>query len=459
MPNKCVVAGCTSSTQTAGLHRFPRDQLALQKWKEVLLMPADWMPIETERVCSLHFDPAAVTRRGSKVRLLECAIPRIAAYKEHHKTEATAPPDHDYALPNPVTLKRRLDFLTEKVESDEKKRRNSLKRETRLRRNLSTILTDLKKGRMLNEEMQVKLQAFSDIPTDLFNRPTHEYTEEQKDFALTLHMYSGKAYDFVRRSGVQLPNQRTLARWLSSVDDKPGFSLPMLSCLEERCQNDPKQYENCTLCLDGMSIKQNITFDQSTGTMTGFEDLGDGEEGEDEAKEAIVFMLVGVTGHWKAPIGYFFTKRLSAEGQKQLLFHALSLLAERNIGIRTVVMDGHGTNVGMFGLLGGSFQETNSTGMKTSFCDPATGREVYVMFDACHMLKLIRNMLHSYGNIQSADGQVSWNYIAMLHKHQQADELRLANRLSESHVSFADCKMRVSTAAQTLSRSASLFMR
>ena len=97
----------------------------------------------------------------------------------------------------------------------------------------------------------------------------------------------------------------------------------------------------------------------------------------------------------------FISTQLSAEGQKQLLFHALSLLAERNIGIRTVVMDGHGTNVGMFGLLGGSFQETDSTGMKTSFCDPATGREVYVMFDACHMLKLIRNMLHSYGNIQS----------------------------------------------------------
>ena len=131
------------------------------------------------------------------------------------------------------------------------------------------------------------------------------------------------------------------------------------------------------VCHDGMSIKQAITFDQSIGMMTGFEYLGDGDEGEEEAKEALVFMLVGVRGHWKAPIGYFLTKRFSAEGQKQLLLHALSLLAERNITVLSVVMDGHGTNAGMFGLLGGSFREDESMEMKTSFRDPTTKRCSY----------------------------------------------------------------------------------
>ena len=98
------------------------------------------------------------------------------------------------------------------------------------------------------------------------------------------------------------------------------------------------------------------------------------------------------------------TKRRTAEGQKQLLLHALFLLAEREITVLSVVMDGHGTNVGMFGLLGGSFWGDEPMEMKTSFRDPTTGKEVVIMFDACHMLKFLRNMLHSNGVVQSIPG-------------------------------------------------------
>ena len=58
----------------------------------------------------------------------------------------------------------------------------------------------------------------------------------------------------------------------------------------------------------------------------------------------LVFMLIGIRGYWKAPFTYFLTKGVHAEGQKQLLLHALTLLAERRISVLTVVMDGHGTN-------------------------------------------------------------------------------------------------------------------
>lgn len=302
MPQKCVVPGCTSEPQHVSLHRFPKDRTALDKWKEAILKPVDWMPIACDRVCSLHFDPAVVSKCGSKARLLECAVPRIAAYEEQGRTTASL--DHQYALPSAATLKRRLDIMIDRADADAKKCRNSNKREARLKQTLASVLKTAEERRLVDAEMKVKLQAFSDIPTELFSRPTSKYTDEQKDFALTLHMYSAKAYDFVRESGVRLPDPRTLARWLSTINDKPGFSIPMLDSLADKSKQDPKQYEDCTLCLDGMSIKQAITFDQSTGTLTGFEDLGDGdEEGEEEAKEALVFMLVGVRRHWKAPIG------------------------------------------------------------------------------------------------------------------------------------------------------------
>jgi len=52
------------------------------------------------------------------------------------------------------------------------------------------------------------------------------------------------------------------------------------------------------------------------------------EETDDEAKEVLVFMLVGIQGCWKAPIAYFFTSTLSAATQKELVVHALEYTAE-----------------------------------------------------------------------------------------------------------------------------------
>ena len=452
MPPRCVVEGCNKLEDNSSLHRFPKDDASLRIWKEALQKPVEWFPIDSDRVCTRHFDPSVVTRCGTRTRLLECAVPRITPHQRDAISEAAALFHHDYALPSSTTLKRRLDVLLDKVESDDRKKRKSYMRETRLKLTLASALHDLRDQCAISQEVQMKLQAFSDIPVELFSRHVSEYTEEQRDFALTLHMYSAKTYEFVRASGVPLPHPRSLARWMTSIDDKPGFSEPMLKCLAEKCQINPEQYQDCTLCIDGMSIKQQITFDQASGTMIGFEDFGNDEEGEEEAKEAVVFMLVGVRGHWKAPIGYFLTKRLTAEGQKQLLLNALTLLEERSVTVLTVVMDGHGMNVGMYGLLGGTARADDVMSLKTSFRHPTTGKEIYMMFDACHMLKLIRNMLYKYATIKSPDGLVSWKYIALLHKYQEEDGLRLANRLSGSHVSFENCKMRVSTAAQTLSR-------
>jgi len=65
--------------------------------------------------------------------------------------------------------------------------------------------------------------------------------------------------------------------------------------------------------------------------MCGMVDLANNEpneETDDEAKEVLVFMLVGIQGCWKAPIAYFFTSTLSAATQKELVVHALEYTAE-----------------------------------------------------------------------------------------------------------------------------------
>ena len=66
--------------------------------------------------------------------------------------------------------------------------------------------------------------------------------------------------------------------------------------------------------------------------MSGFVDMGDGNSETDVASEALVFMVVGRQGQWKAPIAYFLTKSLSPEPQRVLLCQALEELHARAFG-------------------------------------------------------------------------------------------------------------------------------
>ena len=71
------------------------------------------------------------------------------------------------------------------ADAEAQKRRNSNKREARLKQTLASVLKTLEQRHLVNAKMKVKLQAYSDIPTALFSCPTSKYTDEQKDFVLT----------------------------------------------------------------------------------------------------------------------------------------------------------------------------------------------------------------------------------------------------------------------------------
>ena len=136
--------------------------------------------------------------------------------KRRHLSRIQPERDHTYALPDAKILKRRLDLLINEIEDHQNKQTNANKREKRLRLSLSSILGELKEQRILTEYMHLKLQVYSrDLYSGSFYHTAREYTGEQKDFALTLHMQSGKAYDYVRSVAVRLPHQRIMAKWMT----------------------------------------------------------------------------------------------------------------------------------------------------------------------------------------------------------------------------------------------------
>ena len=51
-----------------------------------------------------------------------------------------------------------------------------------------------------------------DIPWELFKKDTKSYSLDQKDFAVSLHLQSPKAYEYLRTLGFPLPHPRTLRK-------------------------------------------------------------------------------------------------------------------------------------------------------------------------------------------------------------------------------------------------------
>lgn len=187
-------------------------------------------------------------------------------------------------------------------------------------------------------------------------------------------------------------------RWLSSLDARPGLNKMMLDMLATRRQEDEDKYGCVTLMLDAMSIKSHVQHDPQTQTMSGYVDMGDRSNETDIASEALVFMVVGLQGYWKAPIAYYLTRSLTPDTQRVLVEHAIEELHHRQIRVVCVTMDGHASNVSMCTQLGCLLKADPCEPLKTHFPHPVTHDKVFVMMDACHMLKLTRNMLQVYAH-------------------------------------------------------------
>jgi hypothetical protein len=69
--------------------------------------------------------------------------------------------------------------------------------------------------------------------------------------------------------------------------------------------------------------------------------------------------------------------------------------------------------------------------ISAKFKHPVTGEDVFVILDACHMLKLARNALTFLGTICTPDGEkIEWKIFNSLHLVQEQEGLKLGNNTS-----------------------------
>ncbi|KAL6442304.1 hypothetical protein ACFW04_002513 [Cataglyphis niger] len=119
----------------------------------------------------------------------------------------------------------------------------------------------------------------------------------------------------------------------------------------------------------------------------------------------IIVMLNSMNDDWKLPIAYYLINSLSA--------------------------DDAACNLSTFKKLGASLDIDN---LKSFFTHPSTGKNVYIILDPYHILKLIRNCLAFKDILMDKDNNIiNWLYFIKLVQLQEKKDFHLGTKIRKRH--------------------------
>lgn len=286
-----------------------------------------------------------------------------------------------------------------------------------------------------------------------FGSPTRKFSPTIRRFAFTLNFYSPKAYDYVRNTFSQyLPAARTLRGWYSAINGSPGFTDESFDALKERAKIEKEKGRQLRICLmlDGVYIRQQSQWDNAGKKFLGHNMVRNECDSASLplATQALVFMVCGIENDFKIPIGYFMNNGANYNEIADMETEAMYRLSQIGIRVASLTYDGAKENIKAVKSLGATLEAPY---IINHFDDDS---KVYLILDVPHMIKLARNCLGNNGVLYNKEGdEILWKFIKDLVDLQISENINLGNKLTKSHVEFADNKMNVRLATQTLSNS------
>lgn len=291
-----------------------------------------------------------------------------------------------------------------------------------------------------------------------FGSSTTLYGENVRKFALTVHFYSPRGYNYIREKfSNNLPHVSTIRKWYqnSSTNGEAGFCKQSFSTLAElAAQQKANGIELvCALNFDEMSIRKHLQWSDSRKKFIGHTNYGFRPECEELplANNVIVFMLHGVNVKFSIPIAFYLIETLKSEEKVELLKEILGAVAACGARVLSITFDGLSSNLAMCELLGANF---NLNDFKPHFVLPNHERKIYILLDPSHMLKLARNCVANNAYlIDENNSRIKWKYFETLEHFRVNKGFTLTHKLNKKHIQFKNFKMNVRVAAETLSNS------
>ena len=350
---KCT--DCVNKPPGKSFHQFPLNKPELlHKW--VRAIPRDdWTPNKYSYLCSYHFHPSCYLDTPGRVgcflrpNSIPTIFPKLEDYYQLDYKRRKSPTKRQCPLPKklPEVVLQDPDYPQIEIQSLTmqvkllKTQVKSLKQKVRRRnkkvKTLKSLMDNLKEKQFVsNQEFDLISHNFDGVSKYLFadkaknqkfdSKKSNRYSQETKQFAMTLHYYSPKAYDFARKV-LLLPHPSSIRSWAASVDCEPGFLCDVITSIGVMAQK--KTFlSDVVLIVDAMAIYKGTWWDPKQGCYAGQVDYGTAmpEASDDLATEALVFLISGIKGHWKHPIAYFLHNKISAGVQTQLIRDCIGLL-------------------------------------------------------------------------------------------------------------------------------------
>lgn len=203
-----------------------------------------------------------------------------------------------------------------------------------------------------------------------------------------------------------------------------------------------------------MSIKKHIDFNGKE--YIGFINFGTKLDSDELplAKEVVVIMAVAINEHWKIPVAYYFIDALTARDRANIITNVLKSIHETGIDIISLTFDGPQYNFTMANILGAKLQVDKE--LQVFFPHPITQKPIYIILDACHMIKLVRNCFADYKVLQNKNNEeIRYDFVQKLIRIQEKYGLHANTKVRLRHLNWYNEKMKVCLAVQVLSNSVS----
>ena len=268
---------------------------------------------------------------------------------------------------------------------------------------------------------------------------------DDKLFALSIFYHSRRSY-YILRQLFALPSKRTLLRTLQRTNIVPGFNSQIFDALKVRVDTFDEKDRQCVIVFDEMSLKSYVEYNPQGDFIEGLENFGGTNQTKKVANHALAFMVRGLASKWKQPLCYFLTSGpVSAQDLQSLVKSCVEKLPGIGLSVKAMICDQGSNNR--------SFVETLE---KVSLAKPYIiygDEKVFVFYDPPHLLKNIRNNFMKHGFLYNGV-PIQWQYIVQFYTFDKANNIRMAPKLSEKHVTLPPfTAMRVNLAAQVMSHS------
>lgn len=284
-----------------------------------------------------------------------------------------------------------------------------------------------------------------------------KYPEAVRNFCLMIHTLSVRAYEAIRSYfGNNLPHSGTIRSWRANADLNcdVGINEACLNILKRKAEEKRASGSELivSVIFDEMHIRRMFQWCNSSRKILGFPTIGVHENSNVEAaNQVIVFMVCGINERIQLPLAYHFILKLKAEERKTLLLSIIESLVNVNIKVANIAFDGLSSNKRMCTLLGACLN-IFSDKFKPYF-EVSNGDKVRIIFDICHMEKLVRGTIGTKEVIfDSADNKIEWKYFENLVNYSKKG-FGFTHKLTKDHIEWKQNKMKVDLAVQILSES------